>query len=184
MLDKFTEIVAHMIGIFHTTIEAERMRDAYAEFKFKQINPEVNDLEPGSAHFSVRYTLNDFDPKLNYTPLSFDTPYKVWSANLGPTPLAEPYIPAGGTAFSEAYFEQGSLFFPSLARPLLTLEPPGSVVTVSAQSAWMQDNDLLRMNSVHAEFIDPSIYTDALNALKEVAQTLGVLSEGMRLDFN
>ncbi|MCZ4368793.1 type I secretion protein ATPase [Sulfitobacter dubius] len=184
MLDKFTEIVAHMIGIFHTTIEAERMRDAYAEFKFKQINPEVNDLEPGSAHFSVRYTLNDFDPKLNYTPLSFDTPYKVWSANLGPTPLAEPYIPAGGTAFSEAYFEQGSLFFPSLARPLLTLEPPGSVVTVSAQSAWMQDNDLLRMNSVHAEFIDPSIYTDALNALKEVAQTLGVLSEEMRLDFN
>tara|TARA_R100000655_G_scaffold91040_3_gene131759 strand:+ start:281 stop:2377 length:2097 start_codon:yes stop_codon:yes gene_type:complete len=184
MLDKFTEIVAHMIGIFHTTIEAERMRDAYAEFKFKQIIPEVNDLEPGSVHFSVRYTLNDFDPKLNYTPLSFDTPYKVWSAKLGPNPLAEPYMSAGGTLVPEAYFEQGYLSFPTSARPLLTLEAPGSVVTVSVQSAWMQDNDLLRMNSVHAEFNDPSIYTDTLNALKEMAQTLGVLSGGIRLEFS
>ena len=77
MLDKFTEIISHLIGIFHTTIEAERLRDAYEDFKYQQRHSEVNDIEITPTHFELRYTLRDFDPKLKYTPLANETPFKV-----------------------------------------------------------------------------------------------------------
>ena len=184
MLDKFTEIISHLIGIFHTTIEAERLRDAYEDFKYQQRHSEVNDIETTPTHFELRYTLRDFDPELKYTPLANETPFKVWLASTDPIHLREPYAPGQMTAFPELYIEQGySSFFP-VARPSLVLEPPGSVVTVSVQSAWMEDNDLLRMNSVYAEFNDPSVYIAALASLQEAAQILGVLTVQSTLDFN
>ncbi|MFG6550574.1 type I secretion protein ATPase [Sulfitobacter sp. M21595] len=184
MLDKFTEIISHLIGIFHTTIEAERLRDAYEDFKYQQRHSEVNDIEITPTHFELRYTLRDFDPELKYTPLANETPFKVWLASTDPIHLGEPYAPGQMTAFPDLYIEQGySSFFPA-ARPSLVLEPPGSVVTVSVQSAWMEDNDLLRMNSVYAEFNDPSVYIAALASLQETAQILGVLTVQSTLDFN
>jgi len=184
MLDKFTEIISHLIGIFHTTIEAERLRDAYEDFKYQQRHSEVNDIEITPAHFELRYTLRDFDPELKYTPLANETPFKVWLASTDPIHLREPYAPGQITAFPDLYIEQGySSFFPA-ARPSLVLEPPGSVVTVSVQSAWMEDNDLLRMNSAYAEFNDPSVYIAALASLQEAAQILGVLTVQSTLDFN
>ena len=184
MLDKFTEIISHLIGIFHTTIEAERLRDAYEDFKYQQRHSEVNDIEITPTHFELRYTLGDFDPELKYTPLANETPFKVWLASTDPIHLREPSVPGQMTAFPELYIEQGySSFFPA-ARPSLVLEPPGSVVTVSVQSAWMEDNDLLRMNSVYAEFNDPFVYIAALASLQEAAQILGVLTVQSTLDFN
>ena len=184
MLDKFTEIISHLIGIFHTTIEAERLRDAYEDFKYQQRHSEVNDIEITPTHFELRYTLRDFDPELKYTPLANETPFKVWLASTDPIHLGEPYAPGQMTAFPDLYIEQGySSFFPA-ARPSLVLEPPGSVVTVSVQSAWMEDNDLLRMNSVYAEFNDPSVYIAALASLQEAAQILGVLTVQSTLGFN
>ena len=184
MLDKFTEIISHLIGIFHTTIEAERLRDAYEDFKYQQRHSEVNDIEITPTHFELRYTLRDFDPELKYTPLANETPFKVWLASTDPIHLREPYAPGQMTAFPDLYIEQGySSFFPA-ARPSLVLEPPGSVVTVSVQSAWMEDNDLLRMNSVYAEFNDPSVYIAALASLQEAAQILGVLTVQSTLGFN
>ncbi|MDF3362920.1 type I secretion protein ATPase [Sulfitobacter sp. Ks41] len=184
MLDKFTEIISHLIGIFHTTIEAERLRDAYEDFKYQQRHSEVNDIETTPTHFELRYTLRDFDPELKYTPLANETPFKVWLASTDPIHLREPYAPGQMTAFPDLYIEQGySSFFPA-ARPSLVLEPPGSVVTVSVQSALMEDNDLLRMNSVYAEFNDPSVYIAALASLQEAAQILGVLTVQSTLDFN
>ena len=177
MLDKFTEIVAHMIGIFHTTLEAERMRDAYAEFKFKQINSSVNELEPGSIHFTLRYTLKNFDPELKYTPLSSDAPFAIWSTAFARPNFPEPYLPPGEGLSLDFHRMQPAAPFFSPGRPLLQLEPPGSVAVVSAQSAWMQDDDLLRLNSVHAEFTNPTVYTAILHDLHAVAQTLGVLSD-------
>ncbi|MFG6581196.1 type I secretion protein ATPase [Sulfitobacter sp. 1A13191] len=184
MLDKFTEIISHLIGIFHTTIEAERLRDAYEDFKYQQRHSEVNDIEITPTHFELRYTLRDFDPELKYTPLANETPFKVWLASTDPIHLREPYAPGQMTAFPDLYIEQGySSFFPA-ARPSLVLEPPGSVVTVSVQSALMEDNDLLRMNSVYAEFNDPSVYIAALASLQEAGQILGVLTVQSTLDFN
>ncbi len=184
MLDKFTEIISHLIGIFHTTVEAERLRDAYEDFKYQKLNSELNDIEIAPVHFELRYTLRDFDPELKYTPPSYETPFKVWQANADPINLGDPYISGQGDAVSEIYVEQGySSFFPT-AGPLLVLEPPGSVVTVSVQSAWMEDNDLLRMNSVYAKFNDPSVYIAALESLQEAAQILGVLTVEATLDFN
>lgn len=184
MLDKFTEIISHLIGIFHTTVEAERLRDAYEDFKYQQLHSELDDLEASPVDFDLRYTLKDFDPELKYTPLSYETPFKIWQANADPINLRDPYVAGQMNAFPELYVEQGySSFFPA-ARPLLVLEPPGSVVTVSVQNAWMEDNDLLRMNSVYAEFKDPSVYIAALAGLQEAAQILGVLTAESTLDFN
>ena len=184
MLDKLTEIISHLIGIFHTTVEAERLRDAYEDFKYQQLHSEVNSIEIAPVHFELRYTLRDFDPELKYTPLSDETSFKVWFANTDPINLRDPYVPGQMIAFPELYIEQEYSSFSPAARSLLALEPPGSVVTVSVQSAWMQDSDLLRMNSVYAEFNDPSVYIAALASLQEAAQTLGVLTVQSTLEFN
>jgi hypothetical protein len=185
MLDKFTEIFAHMVGIFHTTTEAERMRDAYAEFKFNQINSELNDLEISNVPFTLRYTLKGFDPELKYTPPPFDQPLRSWAPDVFPAELPALYVSGGGGAPLEYYFEQGYFPFFSLPTPpLLTLEPPGSVVIITAQSAWLHDSDLFRMSGVYAQFEDPSVYAAALDALYEGAQRLGVLTQQSALSFN
>ncbi|HIL19340.1 MAG TPA: hypothetical protein EYG12_08885, partial [Gammaproteobacteria bacterium] len=122
MLDKLTEIISHLIGIFHTTVEAERLRDAYEDFKYQQLHSEVNSIEIAPVHFELRYTLRDFDPELKYTPLSDETSFKVWFANTDPINLRDPYVPGQMIAFPELYIEQEYSSFSPAARSLLALE--------------------------------------------------------------
>ena len=73
MFDKTTEVIAHMIGVFHIAVEEERMRDVYAKFKaIKAADPEAEELINIAVTLDVPYTLTDFTPDVDYTPSTTD----------------------------------------------------------------------------------------------------------------
>lgn len=172
LMDKVTEMVAHMIGIFHITLEEERMRDVYDKFNaLKAKDPDLDDTQTVALRFSAKYDLDDFNPGLIYVPfapagpfvsapdpLFFDTLFPVWyqSPFFGlvahTVPIAFPLYGAG--------------------RPLLTLEPPASVVVLTYQSAFLYDNDTLRMTDSGMEFVDPAVFLAELQQYEMIAQAI------------
>ena len=173
MFDKVTEIVAHMIGVFHIAIEEARMRDVYAQFQAAKLeDPAVEDLLNISVKISAPYTLTDFSPSVEYTPSAADyffapDGYGLYLADLFYQPLGQLALIEGSPDGQAAPLP----FFP--VRPHLTLEPPGSVATITAQVAWMEDDDELYLNEEQAEFVDPSAYLTSLHSLALISKALG-----------
>lgn len=185
MFDKVTEIVAHMIGFFHIAVEEERMRDAYDDFKAQQLaDAETNDLTNIVVKFKAPYTLKDFTPVVEYTPTDLEQAPQFYGPEILNIYLPY-YQPLAGGAEELAWAASGtpSLSF-SFNRPHLTLEPAGSVVTISIQSAWMEDNDDLFLNEIPAEFSDPAEYLATLQSLNAIAQVLGVAATSVSLDLS
>ena len=181
LMDRVTEIVAHMIGIFHTTIEDERMRDVYDKFKaLKAAEPEINPLESIDIKFKAAHELKDFTPNINYSATPPTGPDGYFGGpNFYPTSFHFPNffafpIPASDTL---------SAFFQTLAgggagRPLLTLEPPSSVVILSFQNAFLSDDDLLLMGRGDVVFTDPSVYLNELEQFQTVAAAIAAPVSG------
>ncbi|SLN38314.1 hypothetical protein ROG8370_01588 [Roseovarius gaetbuli] len=174
-MDKVTEIVAHMIGIFHTTLEEERLRDTYDKFKaLKAAEPEVNALETVDIKFKATHELKDFNPGLGHS----ETP-TTNSAGFFGNPHFDPtafYAP-GSYPFPIPFADTLPMIFRSLpdagpASPLLTLEPPSSVVVLSFQQAFLSDDDLLLMGPGEVEFISPSAYLDQLAQYHMIATAI------------
>ncbi|EEW57358.1 conserved hypothetical protein [Ruegeria sp. TrichCH4B] len=184
MFDKVTEIVAHMIGVFHIAIEEARMRDVYAQFQAAKLeDPAVEDLLNISVKISAPYTLTDFSPSVEYTPSAADyffapDGYGLYLADLFYQPLGQLALIEGSPDGQAAPLP----FFP--ARSHLTLEPPGSVATITAQVAWMEDDDELYLNEEQAEFVDPSTYLTSLHSLALISKALGATTSEAPLDFS
>lgn len=155
LMDKMTEMVAHMIGIFHTTIEDERMRDTYDKFKALQAaDPEIDPIEAMGITFKAKYTLEGFTPGLRYSdqapsdaradiasPFYNDALYPI--AALPAIVLSatneQPYPPVFGHG-----------------PPQIILQPASSVVVIVAQSSFLSDNDLLLLGTGETVFRDPA----------------------------
>lgn len=172
MLDKVTEMVAHMIGIFHTTIEEDRMRDSYSKtHALRQANPETGPLKSDGPTFKAPHQMEDFTPRIRYDDaprdlpkMDFNTPFwggpgsLHWAGLLPSEPV--PHSPTWPHLAADH------------ARPQLTLEPPGAVVTVTIQSAYLSDNDLLRLNDSGTAFIGPAIYEAQLKGYHAIAKAI------------
>ena len=67
MLDKVTEMVAHMIGIFHTTMEEGRMRDSYLKsVAHRHTDTDTAPLLSETPTLKAPYQLEDFTPRIRY----------------------------------------------------------------------------------------------------------------------
>lgn len=167
-----TEMVAHMVGIFHTTTEMERMREAYDKFKaLAAANPDNDPLEATGLTFSVKYTLEGFTPSLRYSdvpPLApndnFNSPF--YSEALSSSPIIAPAISA--PAASQPFFAQMS----GAGRVSFTLEPPGSIVVITAQDAFLIDNDVILLGSGETIFTDPSEFLNQLQSYQTIATAI------------
>ena len=156
LMDKMTEMVAHLIGIFYTTLEEERMRDTYDKFKALQAaDPENDPLEAMEIAFKAKYTLDGFTPGLRYADQAQSDPR---------SDIASPF-------YSEANYPIAKLLpivsapindFPvfnqsfDIGAPRLILEPPSSVVVIVAQSSYLTDNDMILLGSGDTVFVDPT----------------------------
>ncbi|WP_415183633.1 type I secretion protein ATPase [Phaeovulum sp.] len=176
MLDKVTEMVAHMIGIFQITVEEGRMRDEYLKFlALKQAEPDITPLEGGALMLRAAFTPDEFIPGVQYSDLAvtsvappqgffagwFGFPQPYWHPIEGAGPVGAQYLLYHDTA-------QG--------QPLLVLEPPGSVVTITYQYGMMEDNDLLLTADSNIEFTDPGHFRAELQDYFTVAKALGAAS--------
>lgn len=174
MLDKVTEMVAHMIGIFQITLEEERVRDDYLKMKaLRPDDPQTDPLAGDPAQFKAPYQIGDFDPALRHTEATPDGPRPAPDEffKFYPFPPAPPWLPEPDPAPQEVRVEAAIAGF-GVARMALTLEPPGSVVTVTYQYNHLSDNDLLLLGDSGAVFVDPSYHAAQLQGYLAVAQAI------------
>ena len=172
LMDKMTEMVAHMIGIFHTTLEDERMRDAYQKFKAQKAEEPDNDpLKADGIEFRAKYELEGFTPGLYYADLGPTTPYNDIASPFyaaAEYPLAKlPAIvsapPDVVTFYAQAWGE---------GRVMLTLEPASSVVVITHQFSYLSDNDLLLLGDGETVFIDPAEFLTEQLQFETIAQAI------------
>lgn len=172
MLDKVTEMVAHMIGIFHITIEEGRMRDDYLKANARmQADADTGPLASKAPTLNAAYQLEDFTPRIRYE----DAPTEAKPNYISAPLLQTPYLPIwwgmpseGAPDTTIAY----RLMADGPGRPVFTLEPPGGVVTISYQQAFLTDNDLLRLSDAGTVFVDPAHFDSQLQAYQAVAQAI------------
>ena len=172
LMDKVTEMVAHMIGIFHITLEEERMRDVYDKFKaLAAKDPDLNDTDAVALRFNAKYDLGDFNPGLVYVPLAPEGPFvgapdPLFFDAMFPVWYQSPFFGLVSHSVPAAFPLYGA------GQPLLTLEPPASVVTLTYQTAHLYDNDVLRMTDTGIEFIDPSVFMAELQQYEMIAAAI------------
>ncbi|CUH88079.1 hypothetical protein PH5382_02010 [Phaeobacter sp. CECT 5382] len=172
LMDKTTEMVAHLIGIFHTSVEEVRLRDVYGKFKALQAEDlENNEIDAITASFKAGYRLEGFAPNLDYTPAWLQENSSgpaasviVNFADYLPSNAVESALPVAPlTLFSTVWNGQNTQ---------LVLEPPGSVAVITLQSAFLSDNDLLLLGDGETVFADPSTYLEALQQYQTVATAI------------
>ncbi|WP_234967381.1 type I secretion protein ATPase [Octadecabacter temperatus] len=167
-MDKMTEMVAHMVGIFHTTLEEERMRDAFDKFKaLAAADPENDPLEAMGIEFKAKYTLEGFTPGLRYAEGSqvdptTDISSPFFSGANYPILKLPPIVSGPNHDFP---------FFATSAegRITFTLEPPSSVVVISFQDAYLTDNDMILLGDGETVFTDPSEFLTQLQTYQSIA---------------
>lgn len=182
MLDKVTEMVAHMIGIFQITLEQERMRDDYLKMKaLRPDDPQADPLAGDPAQFKAAYQLGDFDPALRLLKTVPDAPHPVPEAPLEfPQFSPAPFWPSAPEPGPQEIRVEMVIAGVGGARMALMLEPPGSVVVVTWQYNHLSDNDLLLLGDSGAVFVDPSYHVAELQGWLEVAQAVTpVFGEGL-----
>ncbi len=173
MLDKVTEMVAHMIGIFQITLEQERMRDDYLKNDaLRPLDPRTDPLAGPPVQFKSPYQLDGFDPGFRHAETAPEGPRSLPEGFL-PPPLfsAAPLWIPEADILPEIRVEAVAAGF-GVAGVALTLEPPGSVVTITYQSIHLSDNDLLLLADSGVTFVDPSWHAAQLQEYLGVAQAV------------
>lgn len=174
MMDKTTEIIAHMVGIFHITLEEERMREIYEDFTALRLaEADLGNLLNINVIVKAPYSPEGFSPYTNYRdiappdegPWFFFQPFGYFMPQI-PLPM-------------QIFLAPDAIFLPAhltiemaAARPLLILEPPGSVATATYQYAWLEDNDDFELAGSLQEFEDTAAYTETLKQYHTVGQAL------------
>ncbi|MEI2298463.1 type I secretion protein [Ensifer sp. MJa1] len=142
---KITETIAHFIGLFQLSIEDARMREAHEKFDpDREVHKDPKALETAPVKVTAPYDLDDFNPDVPYRPLDTDIfmpePYGYAGLPFPEYPLTEGVVgrqEAEGTthpaSFKSSYFSAPQI------------QPPGSVVVYSQQTAQLSDNDYVNM---------------------------------------
>jgi hypothetical protein len=179
MLDRVTEIVAHMIGVFHTVSEEERLRDFYDRFRhYKALNAEAKTAHIHDEDSKSRFDLERFDPnarQVTDAPTAykaghsdFAAPTVVAIANIGRTAMPDPIA---------HHIEHASIMPQGT---YLTLEPPGGVVVLTFQYNYLSDDDVVHMTEFQSNFADVAVMAEALHSYHFVAQALAAdLGDGL-----
>ena len=75
-IEKFSEIIAHFIGIFETTTDEMRLRAGLTEGTGPaENNPALDDLVANTPTFASDLALQDYDPDVNYRSVSYEIAY-------------------------------------------------------------------------------------------------------------
>lgn len=176
--DKTTEAIAHFIGLFATTLEEIRLRDAYNEFKALQKAQEHPPQLP-SVPVTVKapYELKDFDPRIPYRPDepvgTQPTPGLYPGLRPPEIPVSQPVNEIGGPHV----FTQYGASSPSGSAREFQIDPPGSTAVYASQQIWLSDNDSVSLGGHGLQF---SLHVDnsaLMNDLIEAAQRISPLGD-------
>lgn len=173
LMDKTTEMVAHMIGIFHTSVEEVRLREVYDKFKALKAEPvEGETVGTVNVNFKVGYRLGEFSPEVKYKPAHVEegtsTPIFPLQTFSG---FFIPGLYVGALDFASAQF-YAPFFWGGDGTPKFTLEPPASVIVVTYQSNFLYDDDVLIQGDGTTVFTDPAELLEQLQQYQTVAAAI------------
>lgn len=172
LMDKMTEMVAHMVGIFQTTLDEVRMREAYDTFKALAAADPENDLfDAVEVTFKAKYALEGFTPGLRYADEAPFGPQKDFSGPFysdtgNSISTLAPIVAAPAETLPIYASASGS------ARATFSLEPPSSIVIITFQDAYLSDNDVLLLGSGDTVFVDPSEFLSQLQQYQTIATAI------------
>ncbi len=174
-LDPTTESIAHFIGLFRLAPDSGRFHQDYERIlSDPEEDAERGPLDLGIAAIRVPHDPEGFDPKLSYS--GPDHAYTYQSILLEqPT----------GEGLGKALTFQIGLSLPSFEGPALgapsasasagrvdiEIPPPGSLIAVTVQQAYLSDDDVF--GAVEGQGFEPvAPLTEALRQLAAVAEEL------------
>lgn len=175
-LDKVTEAIAHFIGLFDTTIEEARQKQAYDEFKASQAkDAQPSDHDGVAVKVDARHDLEDFDPHVPYLGLPPELVVTtVWS-NVWFTP---PEIPAPhGPDIFYPGFNVPHVPFASSGIVLPAIVPPGSLPIIVSQDIRLSDADYVGAGGSGLKFTPAPADDVQMNMLQTAAADLSPIDD-------
>ncbi|KEO53985.1 hypothetical protein [Thioclava pacifica] len=144
MLDRQTEIIAHFIGAFNQTTEKLAARQDYDAFRAARLSePDAGDLLTVEIRVSSDYALEGYGPGLNFDAPPPLPPEAPW---LPVAQMPDRILPDLGLLPPPSYKDAPGIDLPVMTPPpnfYLLLDPPGSVITITAQVNTLVDQDVL-----------------------------------------
>ncbi|WP_117190445.1 hypothetical protein [Rhizobium terrae] len=141
-MDKVTEEIAHFIGLFHTTVEETRLRDAYTDFFYYAAKEHIVATPFVPSTFHAPYEFVGFDPDVPYKAPVYTTP--LWHPSFSGH-YSHPPIPVVESEFVFVSIELPEDTLPGFRSghsfAVKHMEPPGSVANYIVQAASLSDDD-------------------------------------------
>ena len=175
LMDQMTEIVAHMVGIFHVTVEEDRMRTSYDKFvALKASYPEYGSFDTAEITFTSKYDLEGFTPGLRYSDKMVTHTH---STAQGSSFDSQSYPVGNVTTAATLYWpnqtqESAVTQYPIYTKPQLQLEPAGSVVTITHQTSFLNDDDLLLLGDGKTVFTHPDVFLAELQQYQTITAAI------------
>lgn len=170
LLDKITEAIAHFVGLFQIATEQARMRDDYLEFVARRAHDAAPASEqPDQIKFDAPYALDNPEPGIHYVP-----------APNGVVPFVPHHQPLYAAPDIPISIQVQPVIYPGYIAPklfhhatssyrIVDPEPPGSVVSIVAQTNRLSDNDFVNVGASRAVFEQIGSPGSALQALVDDA---------------
>ncbi len=177
MLDDKSEIIAHFIGIFELNVEAARMKIQYQEMQaWLSPDPDLGPLLNVTINVTSPYELKDFEPDLGWRTVSPPPPSLFVNPAFPPTPAYE--APYYYDFFPKLFFNMPPINpgFVLGGEPIFFIPYPSSLATVSVQTNWLQDHDILLNYDAGVSFLPAASFDTVLTEMALQGQSLHVLS--------
>lgn len=180
-LDKITEAIAHFVGLFQISSEQARMRDDYMEFVARRAHEAAQQSDqPIEIKFDAPYALDNPQPGIHYNPApNFVEPFVAHSGPLYAAPEIPIDIQAQPTIYP-GYINPAHLHTANTSLKIIDPAPPGSVVSIVAQTNELSDEDFVNVGGSRAVFEQIGSPQTSLQTLVDHAsQTTPMLGDVM-----
>ncbi|WP_457578553.1 hypothetical protein [Ensifer adhaerens] len=175
---KITEAIAHFIGLFELSTEEARLREIHEKFDpDRDVHKDPKELVSAPVKVHAPYDLDDFNPDVPYKPVGPDIFMPIPDGYAGVSFPEYPIFGGSlGRASSEAFLQGAS---PRSASQVVEphINPPGSVVVYSNQTAELSDNDFV---SVGGHGLKSGLQIDnsaTMAELIDATQSISLLGE-------
>ncbi|OHV85003.1 hypothetical protein [Rhizobium sp. LCM 4573] len=168
-MDKITEEISHFIGLFHTTIEDVRLREAYTDFSY-YVTQQPLRVEPVfDSSFEAPFEFLGFDPGVSYKAPAYVKPitHPAFLSHIEhpPIPLVD-----GQREFPHMDLPKDlGPVGPRTMSVTLEIDPPGSVANYMVQAAGLSDDDYFNVGGSGLIFKpDPVDDADLLEVAEDI----------------
>lgn len=168
-MDKITEEISHFIGLFHTTIEDVRLREAYTDFTYHVPQHHLRVEPVFDSNFEAPFEFLGFDPGVSYKAPAYVKPitHPAFLSHIQhpPIPVVDGPSEYPGMDLPRDLGPAG----PRSMSVTLEIDPPGSVANYMVQAAGLSDDDYFNVGGSGLAFNpEPVNDTDLLEAAEDI----------------